>query len=156
MFHHLGFAADHHAIAPLQAPDAAAGSDIHVMDALGCEFFGSPDVIHVIRVAAINEYVAWLQQQRELSNGFVHDGRRHHQPERPRLGEFLDEIGQRRGTSRFLLNQLCDHFRGHVEDDAFMSCFEKAPHHIGAHSPKSNHSKLHYRVPFFRAACSFR
>ncbi len=35
MLYRLGLAADHHAVAALQAPDAAAGADIDVVDALG-------------------------------------------------------------------------------------------------------------------------
>ena len=34
MLHHVRFAADHHAIAALQTPDAAAGAHIHIMDFL--------------------------------------------------------------------------------------------------------------------------
>src|SRR5260370_998893 len=46
--HHCGFAADHHAIAALETPDAAASADIDIVDALGRELLGPADVVDVI------------------------------------------------------------------------------------------------------------
>jgi hypothetical protein len=57
------------------------------VDVFRDEFFGSPNIIHVIRIATINENLAWLEQ----SDGFVHDCRRHHQPERSRPREIQVE-----------------------------------------------------------------
>ena len=42
------FAADHHAVAALQAPDAAARAHVHVVDALRGEFLGAADVVDVV------------------------------------------------------------------------------------------------------------
>src|SRR5262249_10764488 len=55
MLDHVRLAPDHHAVPALQSPDAAAGSDIHVMDSFGAKLLGSPDVVYVIRVAAVDE-----------------------------------------------------------------------------------------------------
>src|SRR5262249_57032726 len=46
--------ADHHAVAALQAPDAAAGSDVHIVDSFGRELVRAADVVHVVRVAAVD------------------------------------------------------------------------------------------------------
>ena len=42
--HDRVLAADHQAVAAIQAPYAAAGADVHVMDAVGLEFLGPDDV----------------------------------------------------------------------------------------------------------------
>ena len=59
--HDLRLAADHHAVAALQAPDAAAGADVDVVDALRREFLGAADVVDVVGVAAVDEDVARLE-----------------------------------------------------------------------------------------------
>src|SRR3546814_20261136 len=46
-------AADHHAIAALQAPDPARGADVDIADAPGPERFGAPDIVLVEAIAAI-------------------------------------------------------------------------------------------------------
>ena len=55
------FAADHHAIAALQAPHAAAGADIYIMNSLGREFLAAADIVNVIRISAIDNDVVLLQ-----------------------------------------------------------------------------------------------
>ena len=58
MLHDIALAADHHAIAALQAPHAAAGADIDVMDPLGVQLLGAANVVDVIGIAAVNQDVA--------------------------------------------------------------------------------------------------
>src|SRR5689334_8779712 len=55
MLDHTFFPANHHAVASLQSPYAAARSHVHIMDALRRQFPGPPDVIHVIGISAVNE-----------------------------------------------------------------------------------------------------
>src|SRR6476660_5320085 len=50
--------ADHHAVAALETPHATAGADIYIVDPLLRQFLGTPDVIDVIGVAAVNQSVA--------------------------------------------------------------------------------------------------
>jgi len=59
----LDFAANHHAITSLQTPDSSAGSHIDVVNLARSEFICPPDVIDVIRVPAVNEYVALLEMR---------------------------------------------------------------------------------------------
>src|SRR6516162_7965287 len=58
--------ADHHAVSALQTPDAAAGSDIHVVDPFRRELLGAADVVHVVRIAAVDEDVAALAVRHEV------------------------------------------------------------------------------------------
>src|SRR6516164_10748574 len=60
--------ADHHAVTALQPPDAAAGSDIYVVDTLRRERSSPTDVIDVVRVAAVDENVAALEVRPEIGN----------------------------------------------------------------------------------------
>ena len=51
-------AADHHAVAALQAPDAAAGADIDVMNSFVLEHLRAANVVFEIGIAAVDEDVA--------------------------------------------------------------------------------------------------
>src|SRR3990170_2861670 len=53
------FAADHHAVADLEPPDAAAGAGVDKMHAVALEVAGAPDRIFVMRVAAVDEDIAF-------------------------------------------------------------------------------------------------
>src|SRR4051812_39614501 len=51
----VSLATDHHAIAALEAPDAAAGADIDIVDGLRRQLRGAADVVNVVGVAAIDQ-----------------------------------------------------------------------------------------------------
>src|ERR1044072_4278564 len=55
-------AADHHAITALDAPDAAAGADVDIVDALFVERLAAADVVLPERVAAVDDDVSLLKQ----------------------------------------------------------------------------------------------
>ena len=103
--------ADHHAVTALQAPDAAAGPDIHVIDPFRRELMGAADVIHIVRIAAVDEDVAALEMRHEVGNGAIHDGRWNHQPDRARLLQLAHEVGKRGGAHRLVPCQICDRLR---------------------------------------------
>src|SRR6476661_8546976 len=48
------FAANHLAVATLEAPDAAAGADVAIMNALGRKLFGATDIVDVVGVSAVD------------------------------------------------------------------------------------------------------
>src|SRR5947207_10991713 len=52
---------DHHAVAAIQPPDAAAGANIDVTDALGRQLVAPANVVDVIGVAAVDQDVIFLQ-----------------------------------------------------------------------------------------------
>ncbi len=60
-FDHVLFAADHHAVAALEAPDAAAGAYVHVVNLFRGEFLGAADVVYVIGIAAVDQNVAGFE-----------------------------------------------------------------------------------------------
>src|SRR5579884_1128226 len=66
----LGFAADHQAVAALEAPDAAARAGVYVVQPAGRELLGAANVVDVVRVAAVNDRVADGQQRRQFGQGF--------------------------------------------------------------------------------------
>ena len=143
MPHHVDLAADHHAIAALQAPDAAAGADVDVVDALGRQLLGPADVVDVIGVAAVDQDVAALQMGQQIGDGFVHHADRHHQPDRARLRQAPRELRQRSAADSPLLHELRHSLRGHVEHRALMAALQQAPHHVRSHPAEADHSQLH-------------
>jgi hypothetical protein len=98
MPHDVVLAADHLAIAALEAPDAAAGADVDVMNALGGEFLGAANVVDVIGIAAVDHDVAGFELRGEVLQGGIHNAGGNHQPDGARLREFLYEVVERRRT----------------------------------------------------------
>src|SRR5690242_18134114 len=86
MIGRFAVSADHHAIAALEAPNAAARSDIEIADALGIEQLGMGHVLLDTGIAAIDQGVAGLEKSGELALRAV-PGRagRQHDPDRARL-----------------------------------------------------------------------
>jgi hypothetical protein len=134
-------AADHHAVAAFQAPDAAAGPDIHIVNTLRHKFLGAADVVHVVGIAPVDEDVPFLEMGQEVGDCRVRDCRRDHQPECARLLQLLDEVRERSGPN---------HLWRPVEDHAVMASFEKPAHHVGPHPAESDHSELHRCLLFER------
>src|SRR5208337_5070513 len=50
VFHGRVRAADHHAVSSLQAPNTAARTNIHVVDALRREFLGATDIVDIVGI----------------------------------------------------------------------------------------------------------
>src|SRR5919108_6232038 len=57
-FDDFGFAADHHAIADLESPDAAAGSSVDEIQTLRSQFLRPANGIFVIGISTVDENVA--------------------------------------------------------------------------------------------------
>src|SRR5262245_53721185 len=70
MLDHLLLAADHHAVPALQSPDAAARAHVYVVDPLRREFLGAPDIVNVIGIAAVDQYVLCLKMGQKLRDRF--------------------------------------------------------------------------------------
>ena len=119
------FAANHHAIAALQTPDAAARSHVDVVNFLRREFLGAPDIIDVVRIPAINEDVAGLEIRAP--------GRRWFCPRPPAgtmsqtargFASFCTKSASEEAPIAFSCDQLLDRFRRHIEDDASWPAFK--------------------------------
>src|ERR1700726_170376 len=106
MLHDVIFSADHLAIAALEAPHAAAGAHVNVVNTAGGKFLGAANVINVVGVAAVDYDVAGFEFGCEVAESGVDDSGRHHEPDRAGLGQFFDEIVKRRGTSRAFGGEL--------------------------------------------------
>ena len=143
MLHHVGLAADHHAIAALQAPDAAAGADVDIVDALGRQLLGAADVVDVVGVAAVDQDVAALEMGQQIGDGLVDHAGRHHQPDRARLGSFLANSASEAVPTAFSFDQLRHRLGGHVEHHAFVAALQEAAHHVRSHPAEADHSQLH-------------
>ena len=142
--HHLRLAADHHAVAALQAPDAAAGADVHVVNP-----FGTP--------------APWRGGCRRCSRNCrrrsgcrparaAAAGRRWSCPRPPPAPSarrraasrsFFTKSASEAAPTAFSLTSSFDRFGRHVEDHALVAVLDQPPHHVGAHPAQSDHSELH-------------
>ena len=76
-----GLAADHQPEPVLEAPDAAADAAVDVVHSALRGVAGAPQVIDVVRVAAVDDDVAGLQQRQQLGEHDAHDAGRDHHPD---------------------------------------------------------------------------
>ena len=102
----LALAADHQAVTALETQHPAAHAGIDVVNALARELPGAPDVVDVIRIAAVDHDVARREQRRERVERPVHDRRRNHQPNGAGRRQAAHEILERRGAGRAFRFQL--------------------------------------------------
>ena len=107
MIDRLFRAANHHAIAALDAPDASRRAAIDVANSFFGQLFCAADIVLVEGIAAIDDNVVALKQAAETFDRFFGDlPGRQHQPNRARLlPELLDHIGKRRGSRGAVLCQ---------------------------------------------------
>src|SRR6267142_4692100 len=143
VLNHFVFAADHLAIAAVESPDAAAGADIDIVNPLGLQFFGAANVVDVIGVAAVNQDVAGREFRNQFTDRCVDDGRGNHQPDGARLLQLLHEIINRAGAGGAFTGKLLNAIRAAVIHNAGVAVFLQAPHHVGTHTPQTDHSELH-------------
>ncbi len=134
---------DHQAVAALQPPNSAAGTDVHVIDSLREQLLRPADVVNVVRVAAVDQNVASLEERHDLGDRRVHHRGRNHQPDRARLRQLADKIFDGRRARGTVFYQVVHRLGRHVEHRTGVSVFHQPPHHVGAHSSQTNHSKLH-------------
>ena len=111
-------AADHLAVAALESPDAAAGADVHVVNAFRAEFLGAADVVVVIGIAAVDEDVAGFELGDEIVERGVDDAGGNHEPDGAGLLEFLDEVVERVAAGGAFAGKLFDGLGAAVVDDA--------------------------------------
>src|SRR5690348_3597998 len=135
--------ANHHAVAAFEAPDAAAGAYVGVIDFVCGEIFGAANIIDVIGIAAINEDVTRIEKRCEISKSIVHHGGRDHQPNGARFGKFFYEFVERIRAFRAFGCHLLDAFGISVEGNAFVAATHEPAHHVRAHAAEADHAHLH-------------
>ncbi len=102
----LFVAADHQTIAAVEAPHAAAGAGIDVVNALLLKRACAAHVVLVEAVAAVDDDVAGLQHAAQLPDRLL--GRfagRQHQPDGARRGELFHQIFEAAAAGGALLGQ---------------------------------------------------
>ncbi len=140
-------AADHEAVADLEAPDPAARAGIDVVDALRGEVTLAALVVVEVRVAAVDDRVAGLEvlhQLLDLSLGCV--AGRDHDPDGPRLFEAVDELGDRERGCRAFAGDLLRLLGRPVVGDDLMAVTEEAANHVRAHPAESDETDPHSRT----------
>ena len=141
--HHVDFTPDHHAVAALESPHAAACPHVDVMDSSGLQGRGPLDVVVIVRVAAVDQDVSRLEPAGKLLDHLFDDRRRHHQPHGTRRLQLADEFLQAAGTLRPLPDQGGGRLGMHVVNDAFLPVALQTPNHVGAHPTQTDHAELH-------------
>ena len=137
----LLFAADHQTVADLEPPDAAAGAGVDEVQALWFEFFGAPDRILVIGIAAVDDDVAFGEDWQQLLDGLI-DGvaRRYHQPDGARRTQLIGEIRQGTGPQGAPVDDPLDRLAAAVIGNHPMAAQHQPLGHIGSHAAKPDHS----------------
>jgi hypothetical protein len=108
---------------------------------------GASQVIVVMRVAAIDDDVAGLQQRRQLFEQGIDCRRGHHQPDCARHLQRIDELPQGRSARCAHRDEAGDALGGLVMHHAIMIAAQQAGHHAGPHAPQSDHADLHLHAP---------
>ena len=91
--HGLVVAADHHAVANLEAPDAAAHAHVHVVHPVLAQVLLAALVVRPAGVAAVDDRVALVEQLGELLDRALRRvAGRNHDPHGPRRLELRDEV----------------------------------------------------------------
>ena len=145
-------AADHEAEPTVEAEHAAAGADVHVVDVPLREPLGPGDVVSVVGVAAVDDDVAGRKDRRQLVDGRVDEGGRHHDPCHARRLERRRQLLQRVNGHRTVGSQCVGGGVINVVDDAVVAIAEEATHEVGAHPSEADHPNLHARSLAHEAA----
>src|ERR1017187_9294455 len=120
----IAFTSDHQTITALDPPHAAARPHIDIANTLGLQFFGSPDIINIVRVASVNDDVSFLHLAGDVTHGGLYCRCGHHQPDNAWRLQLGHEIFERSGPRRTFACQLLDAVGLHVEDHAFMAALQ--------------------------------
>ena len=88
----LLFAANHQAVPAIGTPDPAASPGIDIVNTLGLEFARATNIVHVVRIAAVNDGVAGLHVRGKIVQSLIDRGCGDHQPGSTRRLQFGHEI----------------------------------------------------------------
>src|ERR1017187_9805461 len=96
----IALTSDHQTITALDPPHAAARPHIDIANTFGLQFFGSPDIINIVRVASINDDISLLHPGGKVLHSDLYRRRGHHQPDSARRLQLGHEIVERSGARR--------------------------------------------------------
>ena len=131
----VGWAADHDAVALLETPDAARDARVEEVDALGAGHLGAPLRVAEVRVAAVDDDVAVLEQRHERLERVLRGiAGGDHQPDDTRVVELADQLDERACGAGGI--------RARVGLDRVTRA-AKPLGHVAAHPPQPDHSEIH-------------
>src|SRR5271157_1599928 len=136
MLHDSFLTANHQAVAALETPNAAARSNIYVVNAFRFKFRSAPDIIMVVGIAAVDDNVTGSKEWDYGSQRCIHRGCWHHQPDSAGCRKLTDEVSQRRCPfcdGSFFQKRLHG-FRVAGITDNSMTCTNQPLRHEGAHA----------------------
>ena len=142
-------AADHQAVAVLEAPDAAAGAGVDVADALlrrapswrrtsSWKFVLPPSMI-------VSPGSRMLEQLLDLGLGGI--AGRDHDPDRARLLELLDQLRDGEGRLGALLRDVPRLLGRPVVGHDLVTVAKQAANHVRAHPAEADEADAHGRSP---------
>jgi hypothetical protein len=141
-------AADHQAVAALEAEDAAAGAAVDEVDAALAQLLGAADVVAVVGVAAVDDRVARLEHSGDVLDRLLGDlARRHHHPDRAGVRQRRCQVLQRGDALGALARHLRDRVGVDVVGDDAMPIRHQAARHVGPHASEADDSQLHQQLP---------
>ena len=144
----LCLAADHQAVAALEAEHAAARAHVEVAHSARRERLGSRYVVAVEGVAPVDDRVAALEDLGDLVDDASGDGRRDHDPDGARGVQRRRELGRGSRRGGALAGQLGHRVGVHVEHHALMAGAHEAAHDVRPHPAQSDHAELHRSAAF--------
>ena len=141
-------AADHHAVALFQSPHAARGAHVDKLKSLGGNFLVVAHRVLVIRVTAVDKYVAGIQQRLQLGDGLVHRlALRHHDPDGLAAFQLLARSSSVEDAHIAGSSQPRHRFGAEVEAHHLVAAQPQPLRHVAAHLAQTNQSKLHVALP---------
>ena len=137
-------AADHHAIAALDAPDAAGGADIEIMDAARLQRLAAADVVLPEGVAAVDDDVAGsisfasasIVSSVILPAGSITQAVRG-------FSSFLTKSSSAFAPAAPSAASARDRLLVLVVDDGGMAMLHQPADDVASHPPQADHSELH-------------
>ena len=98
------------------------------------------DVVLVEGVAAVDDHVVRAEQGHELIQDVLDDGGGHHQPDRARRGELIDEVLERARARDVIGDQGVHGVLVDVKDDRRVPVTHDALDEVRAHATEAHHT----------------
>jgi len=140
-------AADHHAIAALQPPDAAGRAHIQIGDAVTMQLMGAADIVFEKAIAAIDDAVALVHQLAQCGDGLFGDpAGGQHDPDRTWRLQLLNQVFERSGAFRLSFGSVLQRLHGPcigIEANHHVTGPHHPPADIGPHAAQSDNPQLH-------------
>ena len=147
----LAVAADHEAVAVLEPPDAAGRAGVDVPETLRPHLRVASDVVVEVRVAAVDDRVARLEDLHQLVDhrlGGVARG--DHDPHRARSRQPGDQLADAEGALGALGHDLARLLRGPIEGNDLVALTDQPADHVRAHPPEADEADAHRKVSLSR------